>query len=91
MPSFLGPTNIPPLQALALGTPAIVSDKHFFPPAVLDRCVVVGVEDADGWADAFTKFSTKQRVDPVVWELNFEERLAGILGQFERRRENWRR
>lgn len=28
MPSYFGPTNIPPLEAMALGCPAIVSDKY---------------------------------------------------------------
>jgi glycosyltransferase involved in cell wall biosynthesis len=30
MPSLLGPTNLPPLEALHLGTPAIVSSHHDF-------------------------------------------------------------
>lgn len=28
MPSYFGPTNIPPLEAMALGCPVIVSDKY---------------------------------------------------------------
>ena len=28
MPSYFGPTNIPPLEAMALGCPTIVSDRY---------------------------------------------------------------
>jgi hypothetical protein len=62
-----------------------------FPPAALDRCVVVEGEDVEEWADLFVKFSTKQRLHPVVWEVNVEVPMAGILGQFELRGENWGR
>lgn len=36
MPSYFGPTNIPPLEAMALGCPAIVSNKYAMPEQVGD-------------------------------------------------------
>lgn len=34
MPSYFGPTNIPPLEAMALGCPVAVSDKYAMPEQV---------------------------------------------------------
>ena len=36
MPSYFGPTNIPPLEAMALGCPVIVSNKYAMPEQVED-------------------------------------------------------
>lgn len=36
MPSYFGPTNIPPLEAMALGCPVIVSNKYAMPEQVGD-------------------------------------------------------
>lgn len=36
MPSYFGPTNIPPLEAMALGCPVIVSNKYAMPDQVGD-------------------------------------------------------
>lgn len=36
MPSYFGPTNIPPLEAMALGCPVAVSDKYAMPEQVGD-------------------------------------------------------
>ena len=36
MPSYFGPTNLPPLEAMALGCPAIVSNKYAMPEQVGD-------------------------------------------------------
>lgn len=51
MPSLLGPTNLPPLEALQLGVPTIVSDEHNF-GLELDAYVrKVPALDIDGWAN----------------------------------------
>ena len=34
MPSYFGPTNIPPLEAMLLGCPVAVSDKYAMPEQV---------------------------------------------------------
>lgn len=36
MPSYFGPTNIPPIEAMALGCPVAVSDKYAMPEQVGD-------------------------------------------------------
>ena len=36
MPSYFGPTNIPPLEAMALGCPVAVSNKYAMPEQVGD-------------------------------------------------------
>lgn len=51
MPSLLGPTNLPPLEALQLGTPAIVSDAHSFGSEIDSLLRIVPGMDSAGWAD----------------------------------------
>jgi glycosyltransferase involved in cell wall biosynthesis len=52
MPSLLGPTNLPPLEAGLLGVPAIVSDAHFFDGDETAIITVVKALDPESWADA---------------------------------------
>lgn len=52
MPSLLGPTNIPPLDALNLGTHAIVSDAHSFEVEIQNMLTVVPATNSDMWANA---------------------------------------
>jgi len=52
MPSLLGPTNLPPLEAGLLGVPSIVSDAHFFDGDESASMTVVKSLDPQAWADA---------------------------------------
>ena len=65
MPSLLGPTNIPPLEALGLGTHAIVSDVHRYGTAVDDMIVKVPAMDAEAWARAIVECLEKENPTPV--------------------------
>ena len=51
MPSLLGPTNLPPLEAIQLGVPAIVSDVHSFGPEIDSLIHSVPALDERKWAD----------------------------------------
>lgn len=50
MPSLLGPTNYPPLEALRRGTPAIVSDAHYFDFGDAEGLKVVDRFSPELWA-----------------------------------------
>ena len=50
MPTFLGPTNYPPLEALRRGRPALVSDVHHFDFRTPRGLIVVETNSAAGWA-----------------------------------------
>lgn len=55
MPSLLGPTNIPPLEALAMGTRAIVSDAHDKDFVVSEALSAVPALDSVAWAAAISR------------------------------------
>jgi glycosyltransferase involved in cell wall biosynthesis len=68
MPSLLGPTNIPPLEAVAMGTRTIVSDAHdsdFVASAAL--CVVPAL-DSVAWAVAISQQLKTPPPEPRVRE-----------------------
>lgn len=46
MPTFFGPTNIPPLEAFALGCPVVTSDIYGIPEQVGDAALLVNPQDA---------------------------------------------
>jgi len=64
MPSLLGPTNLPPLEAGLLGVPAIVSNAHFFDCDQSANLTVVEAHDPRAWARAinFTLEGSPQKV-----------------------------
>jgi glycosyltransferase involved in cell wall biosynthesis len=55
MPSLLGPTNYPPLEALRLGVPAIVSDIHCFDEEPVNGLTKVAPLDSHGWTKAMNE------------------------------------
>ncbi len=55
MPSFFGPTNIPPLEAMASGCPCAVSNIYAMPWQVGDAGLVFDPHSDDSIADAMKK------------------------------------
>lgn len=67
MPSLLGPTNLPPLEALQLGVPAVVSDAHDFGEEINSNLVRVSALDPRAWASAVEKVMRQaSRPNPFV-------------------------
>lgn len=50
MPSYLGPTNLPPLEAAAMGVRSIVSDVHHFDEPLGSYLTIVPAGDVGAWA-----------------------------------------
>lgn len=68
MPSLLGPTNIPPLEALQVGVPAIVSDTHDYGEEVNKLMIRVPPLDSRAWVDALTKvLRSSSKQDPITF------------------------
>lgn len=77
MPSLLGPTNIPPLEALQLGVPTIVSDRHDYGDEINKMMIRVPSLDTRAWVDALTKvLEANSRQDPVAFS---SVRAVGVL------------
>jgi glycosyltransferase involved in cell wall biosynthesis len=50
--------GLTPLEAMAAGVPAVVSDAGALPEVVGDAAVVVAVDDVEGWARAIRRLRT---------------------------------
>lgn len=57
--SYYGPTNIPPLEAIALGCPAIVSDVHAHRDQLKEAVRYFDPDDAKGLADQIASLPRK--------------------------------
>lgn len=86
MPSLLGPTNLPPLQALACGTRAIVSEAHFFDEDIQSRLTVVPGYSAQSWADQMIGALKLPGVDPFNPGIRIvEDEITAVLENFRSR------
>lgn len=58
MPSYFGPTNLPPLEAMALGCPVAVSDKYAMPEQVGDAGLLFNPDSPEEIADCIERLWT---------------------------------
>ncbi len=72
MPTYFGPTNIPPLEAMILGCPVIVSDKYAMKEQVEGAGILCNPDSPENIADCITQ----------VWN-NDELRQNMILKGYE--------
>jgi glycosyltransferase involved in cell wall biosynthesis len=80
MPSKLGPTNLPPLQSVALGTRAIVSDAHKFDEDFGEMIQVCSKDSAEEWAQAIESALGKKGDLPQ--ELNVDQEKSILKAMF---------
>ena len=82
MPTYLGPTNLPPLEAAFLGVRSIVSDVHYFDEPISDYLCPLPANEPSRWTDAM--FATLSATSPVRWrgELDVTEKLEAVLSLF---------
>ena len=81
MPTLLGPTNIPPLEALALGTHAIISDVHDYGTEVDDLVTKVPATEPSAWAEAIVKMLGAKNLKPV--NFSFDRAIEAHVAVFE--------
>ncbi len=92
MPTFYGPTNIPPLEAFVAGCPVAVSAIYAMPEQVGDAALLFNPESVTDIADCIVKLWTDDEVcaDLVKkgkmrvsdWgQRQFNERLLQIIGE----------
>lgn len=60
MPTFFGPTNIPPLEAMAAGCPMAVSDIYAMPEQVGDAALLFDPHSVDDIARAIVRLATDE-------------------------------
>ena len=95
-PSLIGPTNLPPLEALSLGKRIIVSSVH---SELFNSDMIVKLEkdDIDNWVNTLNNYDIDQKIDPVIsnkvaknilrnsnqMKLDVKVYLAKIIGEIE--------
>lgn len=84
MPSLLGPTNYPPLEALKRGKPALVSHVHEYDEEPESGLVVLDGFDSSAWAQAMTDvLKGRVRNKPVCFEPTAQEgALRAVLEKY---------
>ena len=94
MPTFFGPTNIPPLEAFALGCPVATSRIYGIPEQVGDAALLFDPLSVDEMAatlerlwsddDVCSTLADRGRARAATWgPEQFAERLAGILAALD--------
>jgi glycosyltransferase involved in cell wall biosynthesis len=75
MPSRLGPTNLPPLEAILLGVPAVVSNAHKFDAYPKEMITICDPDNPEQWAEAIHSSTLwNQEINHVLD--SFAERAA---------------
>lgn len=77
MPSYFGPTNIPPLEAMALGCPVAVSNKYAMPEQVGDAGLLFDPDSPEEMAACIKK----------MWQS--EELRQEMIRKGQERMEKW--
>ena len=87
MPSMLGPTNYPPLEALNLGTPALISTAHHFDNHDLPLTFVDPL-DPLAWSEGIARVLAKKSDTPKSPDLRensgSKDKVDAILRNFRR-------
>ena len=89
MPSMLGPTNYPPLEALRLGVPSVVSTAHHFDEMPKGGLVKIEAGNAEQWANEMTRLSRSPSKVPALDGGNesSQARVREILESFQKTHE----
>lgn len=73
MPSYFGPTNIPPLEAMALGCPVAVSNKYAMPEQVGDAGLLFNPDSPEEIADCIKRLWTDDRLRAKLIKKGYEK------------------
>jgi hypothetical protein len=73
MPSLLGPTNLPPLEAVYLGKPVFVSTNHKYDPSLINFFNFVDPYAPEDWEVCFDKKSVFASPDESIVFKAFEK------------------
>jgi glycosyltransferase involved in cell wall biosynthesis len=79
MPTYFGPTNIPPLEAFAAGCPVAVSDVYGMPEQVGNAALLFNPDSVGGIADCLKKLWTDDRL------------VEELTAKGQQRADNWGR
>lgn len=75
MPTFFGPTNIPPLEAFALGCPVCISNVYAMPEQVGDAALLFDPKNIDDIADKISMLWNSESLRKKLIEKGFAKSL----------------
>jgi len=100
MPTYSGPTNLPPLEAVTLGCPVIYSDHPEFREQMGDAALYCNLADSSSLADQLVALikdpgllahlrKTGAILAAEIARIDYSERLAPILDSYAYVRRRW--
>lgn len=85
MPTYFGPTNIPPLEAMALGCPVAVSNKYAMPEQIGEAGLLFNPDSPQEIADCIRKLWLDKDLRTMLSELGYQIVRGKSRKEFERR------
>lgn len=85
MPTQIGPTNIPPLEAMALGCPVIVSNKYAMPEQVGNAGMLCDPNSVEEIADCIEKVWTDEELRQGMIRKGYEQSKKWTEETFKKR------
>lgn len=85
MPSYFGPTNIPPLEAMALGCPVAVSNRHAMPGQVGSAGLVFDPDSPEEIAECIRKLWNHKKLREEMIEKGYQKVKLWTADDFKRR------
>lgn len=82
MPTFLGPTNLPPLEAAVLGVRSLVSNVHHFDEQVSEYLTELPPDSPELWARAMLSALDQKPPPPWTADSPAPKKLIQILRSF---------
>ena len=90
MPSLLGPTNYPPLEAMQIGARALISDAHLFDFELPNSVRVIPSRNPEAWSHEILRaFRSSHIIEPVTIHDQFSAALAEAITEFSRDWKLW--
>ena len=85
MPTQIGPTNIPPLEAMALGCPVIVSNKYAMPDQVGNAGLSCDPNSAEDIAACIEKVWSDEKLRQDMIQKGYERSKKWTANAFKKR------
>jgi glycosyltransferase involved in cell wall biosynthesis len=85
MPTYFGPTNIPPLEAMTLGCPVAVSNKYAMPEQVGNAGLTFNPDSPEEIADCILKLWTDERLRQILIERGYKRVKKWGKNEFDQR------